>query len=167
MSNKVSLISNKEIIMSLIFKSQMSKRSLEQWLSEYALNHQNLTNKKIHWLCVPTIFVSILGMGMSLSVWFTIVLSTLVLLFYIQLSTPLFLAMSIFILICLSVMALLPWGFKVWAGLFIVAWLGQFIGHKIEGKKPSFFEDLQFLLIGPAWVADSLMPSKKRDDTRV
>lgn len=139
----------------------VSKRTLEQWLSEYAVSHQNLINKKIHWLCVPTIFVSLLGMGMSLSVWFTLVLSALVLLFYMRLSTPLFLAMGMFILICLSVMALLPLGFKVWAGVFIVAWIGQFIGHKIEGKKPSFFEDLQFLLIGPAWVVNSLMRPKQ------
>jgi len=37
-------------------------------------------------------------------------------------------------------------------GIFVIAWIGQFIGHKIEGKKPSFLEDLQFLLIGPAWL---------------
>ncbi len=143
-------------------QQKISKRSLEQWLSEYALSHQNLINKKIHWLCVPAIFVSILGMGMSLSVWFTLVLSALVLLFYMQLSTPLFLAMGIFILICLSVMAVLPIGFKVWAAVFIVAWIGQFVGHKIEGKKPSFFEDLQFLLIGPAWVVNSLLGGKNK-----
>ena len=137
-----------------------SKRTLQQWLSEYAISHQNPINKKIHWLCVPTIFVSILGMGMSLSVWFTLVLSALVLLFYIRLSTPLFMAMGIFILICLAVMAAMPWGFKVWASIFVIAWIGQFIGHKIEGKKPSFFEDLQFLLIGPAWVVNSLLPKR-------
>ncbi|WLP94069.1 DUF962 domain-containing protein [Psychrobacter sp. M13] len=141
---------------------RMSKRSLEQWLTEYAVSHQNLVNKKIHWLAVPTIFVSILGMGMSLSVWFTLVLSSLVLLFYMQLSTSLFLAMGIFILICLSVMAILPIGFKVWAAVFVVAWIGQFVGHKIEGKKPSFFEDLQFLLIGPAWVVNSLMSDRDK-----
>ncbi|MBF0659038.1 DUF962 domain-containing protein [Psychrobacter sp. SCQQ22] len=146
--------------MARVKQQRMSKRTLEQWLSEYSISHQNLVNKKIHWLCVPTIFVSLLGVGMSLSVWFTLVLSALVLLFYIRLSTPLFLAMGIFILICLSVMAFLPWGFKVWAGIFIVAWIGQFIGHKIEGEKPSFFKDLQFLLIGPAWVANSLMQRK-------
>ncbi|MBH0065454.1 DUF962 domain-containing protein [Psychrobacter sp. SZ93C1] len=146
--------------MARVKQQRMSKRTLEQWLSEYSISHQNLVNKKIHWLCVPTIFVSLLGVGMSLSVWFTLVLSALVLLFYIRLSTPLFLAMGIFILICLSVMVFLPWGFKVWAGIFIVAWIGQFIGHKIEGEKPSFFKDLQFLLIGPAWVANSLMQRK-------
>ena len=143
--------------MSVTQQKRMSKRTLEQWLSEYSVSHQNLINKKIHWLCVPTIFVSLLGMGMSFSVWFTLIMSALVLLFYMRLSTPLFIAMGMFILICLSVMALLPWGFKVWAAVFVVAWIGQFIGHKIEGKKPSFFEDLQFLLIGPAWVANSLM----------
>ena len=143
-------------------QSRMSKRSLEQWLSEYAVSHQNLINKKIHWMAVPTIFVRILGMGMSLSVWFTLVLSALVLLFYMQLSTPLFLAMGMFILICLSVMAALPIGFKVWAAVFVVAWIGQFVGHKIEGKKPSFFEDLQFLLIGPAWVVNSLIGGKNK-----
>lgn len=152
--------------MSRTRQPQMSKRSLEQWLSEYAVSHQNLVNKKIHWLCVPTIFVSILGMGMSLSVWFTLVLSALVLLFYMQLSTPLFLAMGLFILICLAVMAALPLGFKVWAGIFIVAWIGQFVGHKIEGKKPSFFEDLQFLLIGPAWVIKSLLPNSQSKSTQ-
>jgi len=146
--------------MSRTQQKRMSKRTLEQWLSEYSTSHQNLINKKIHWLCVPTIFVSLLGVGMSLSVWFTIVLSALVLLFYMQLSTPLFLAMGIFILLCLSVIALLPWGFKVWAGIFTVAWIGQFVGHKIEGEKPSFFKDLQFLLVGPAWVANSLMSRK-------
>jgi uncharacterized membrane protein YGL010W len=146
--------------MARVSRKGMSKRTLEQWLSEYAVSHQNLINKKIHWLCVPTIFVSLLGMGMSLSVWFTLVLSALVLLFYMQLSTPLFMAMGMFILIFLSVMALLPWGFKVWASIFIVAWIGQFVGHKIEGKKPSFFEDLQFLLIGPAWVVNSLMKNE-------
>ena len=141
-------------------QQRMSKRTLQQWLSEYAVSHQNLINKRIHWLCVPTIFVSILGMGMSFSVWFTLITSALVLLFYMQLSTPLFLAMGIFILICLAVMAVFPWGFKVWASIFVVAWIGQFVGHKVEGKKPSFFEDLQFLLIGPAWVVNSLIPNK-------
>ena len=38
------------------------------------------------------------------------------------------------------------------AAVFIVAWIGQFIGHAIEGRKPSFFEDVKFLLVGPAWL---------------
>ena len=143
-------------------RKRSTKRSLDQWLAEYAVSHQNPINKKIHWLCVPTIFVSILGMGMSLAAWLTIVLTMLVAIFYLRLSTPLFIAMGIFMLVSMSAIALLPLGFKAWALIFVVAWIGQFIGHKIEGKKPSFFEDLQFLLIGPAWVAKALMVQKSK-----
>ena len=133
-----------------------SKKSLQSWLADYAVSHQHPINKKIHWLCVPTIFASILGMGMSWQAVFTLVLIALVMLFYLRLSTQLFIAMGMFVLFCLAAIAILPFGFKFWFGVFVVAWIGQFVGHKIEGKKPSFFEDLQFLLIGPAWVANSL-----------
>ena len=133
-----------------------SKESLQSWLADYAVSHQHPINKKIHWLCVPTIFASILGMGMSWQAAFTLVLIALVMLFYLRLSTQLFIAMGMFVLICLAAIAILPFGFKFYFGVFVVAWIGQFVGHKIEGKKPSFFEDLQFLLIGPAWVANSL-----------
>jgi len=133
-----------------------SKKSLQSWLADYAVSHQHPINKKIHWLCVPTIFASILGMGMSWQAAFTLVLIALVMLFYLRLSTQLFIAMGMFVLFCLAAIAILPVGFKFWFGVFVVAWVGQFVGHKIEGKKPSFFEDLQFLLIGPAWVANSL-----------
>lgn len=129
-----------------------SRRSLEQWLADYAMSHQHPINKKIHWLCVPTIFASIIGMGMSWQAGFTLVLLALVMLFYFDLSPTLFLAMGMFVLFCLTAVAVLPFGFKFYFGVFVVAWIGQFIGHKIEGKKPSFLEDLQFLLIGPAWV---------------
>lgn len=133
-----------------------SKKSLQSWLADYAVSHQHPINKKIHWLCVPTIFASILGMGMSWQAAFTLVLIALVMLFYLRLSTQLFIAMGMFVLFCLAAIVILPFGFKFYFGVFVVAWIGQFVGHKIEGKKPSFFEDLQFLLIGPAWVANSL-----------
>ena len=133
-----------------------SKKSLQSWLADYAVSHQHPINKKIHWLCVPTIFASILGMVMSWQAAFTLVLIALVMLFYLRLSTQLFIAMGMFVLFCLAAIAILPVGFKLWFGVFVIAWIGQFVGHKIEGKKPSFFEDLQFLLIGPAWVANSL-----------
>ena len=60
------------------------------------------------------------------------------------------------LVVMLAIAAILP-NLVWWAvGLFVVAWIGQFIGHHIEGKKPSFFKDLQFLLIGPAWCMDAL-----------
>ena len=94
-------------------------------------------------------------MGMNLYVVFTLVSLALVMLFYLSLSTKLFIAMGMFVLFCLAAVSVLPFDFKIYFAIFIVAWIGQFLGHKIEGKKPSFLEDLQFLLIGPAWVANS------------
>jgi len=151
----LSLLSLRKKIMATVTLLH-SKKSLQSWLADYAVSHQHPINKKIHWLCVPTIFASILGMGMSWQAAFTLVLIALVMLFYLRLSTQLFIAMGMFVLFCLAAIAILPFGFKFWFGVFVVAWIGQFVGHKIEGKKPSFFEDLQFLLIGPAWVANSL-----------
>jgi len=151
----LSLLSLRKKIMATVTLLH-SKKSLQSWLADYAVSHQHPINKKIHWLCVPTIFASILGMGMSWQAAFTLVLIALVMLFYLRLSTQLFIAMGMFVLFCLAAIAILPVGFKFWFGVFVIAWIGQFVGHKIEGKKPSFFEDLQFLLIGPAWVANSL-----------
>jgi uncharacterized membrane protein YGL010W len=69
-------------------------------------------------------------------------------------------ALAVGILLVFSLMLLLTFllastGVAIWQvalTIFILAWVGQFIGHKIEGKKPSFFKDLQFLLVGPLWL---------------
>ena len=52
---------------------------------------------------------------------------------------------------------ILPVGVGFYIGVFVIAWIGQFYGHKVEGKKPSFFKDLQFLLIGPVWCMDAYL----------
>lgn len=131
------------------------RRNLQQWLDEYSESHRNITNKRIHWLCVPAILFSLVGMSWHLSTIMTIVLIGLTLLFYARLSLPLLMAMSIFMLMMVLMINWLPVGAGFFVGLFVVAWIGQFYGHKVEGKKPSFFEDLQFLLIGPAWCMDA------------
>lgn len=145
-------------------------KTLNQWFDEYAVSHQNETNQLIHYICVPAIFFSIVGMFMSIPTsflssilkldnpifenWATIVL-ILILLFYLRLSFSMYLKMSIFSLFCLFgnyyLGQYLPL-FYTSLAIFVIAWIGQFYGHKIEGKKPSFIKDLQFLLIGPAWV---------------
>lgn len=131
------------------------RRNLQQWLDEYSESHRNITNKRIHWLCVPAILFSLVGMSWHLSTIMTIALIGLTLLFYARLSLPLLMAMSIFMLMMVLMINWLPVGAGFFVGLFVVAWIGQFYGHKVEGKKPSFFEDLQFLLIGPAWCMDA------------
>lgn len=146
-------------------------RKIEILLEEYGESHQNETNKLIHWFCVPAIFFSVVGLIFSIpseilndplsfmgnfSNWATIALF-MILIYYISLSVPLSLGMLFFSALCLALANFLEIAFpgKLWAislGVFILAWIVQFFGHKIEGKKPSFFKDVQFLLIGPAWL---------------
>lgn len=152
-------------------------KTLQQWFNEYAESHQNRTNQFIHFICVPAIFFSIVGMFISIpnsliskalnfnspifGNWATVVLFFLML-FYIRLSFSIFLKMLLFSILCLIgnfyLSTIVPL-FTTSVIIFVLAWIGQFYGHKLEGKKPSFFKDLQFLLIGPAWVFEKL--SKK------
>lgn len=138
-----------------IFKSA---KPLDVWLDEYAVSHQNHTNKRIHLICVPVIFLTIVALLMQLSIALTVIVALGALLFYGRLSIFLCLAMTVFVVLCMSFVFWTNWHVGVWLAIFVIAWIGQFIGHKIEGAKPSFFEDLQFLLIGPAWVAMNLRP---------
>ena len=145
-------------------------KTLDQWFDEYAVSHQNKTNQLIHFVCVPAIFFSIVGMLMSIpsqfltktlgienaliTNWATFVL-IFVLLFYLRLSFSMFLKILVFTILCLIgnyyISQIAPL-FYTSLVIFVIAWIGQFYGHNLEGKKPSFFKDLQFLLIGPAWV---------------
>jgi uncharacterized membrane protein YGL010W len=146
-------------------------RKIDSLLDEYGQSHQNATNKLIHWFCVPAIFFSVVGLVFSIPVgplpellpfldnfanWATVVL-VLVLLYYTSLSGPLTLGMLFFSALCIALANFLDLTFPgyLWAislGVFIIAWIIQFYGHKIEGKKPSFLKDIQFLMIGPAWL---------------
>ena len=137
------------------------KRDIHQWVSDYGVSHKNSTNKKIHWLCVPIIMFTLLGL-LSMVKFYSINLAygliAMALIFYIRLSITISIGMFIISAIqlgsiyYLEQILLFSNLLYIYIGVFIVAWIGQFIGHKIEGQKPSFFEDLQFLLIGPAWL---------------
>lgn len=144
-----------------------SRKNLARWLSDYAVSHRNPTNKKIHFVCVPVIFLTIVAMLWLISPFLLLVVAVGVLWFYARLSLALFIAMSAFVAVCVGLAVVVPIGFGGWIGVFVLAWIGQFVGHKIEGAKPSFFEDLQFLLIGPAWVSLSLMGKTNQIATHV
>lgn len=137
-------------------------KNLATWLSEYGETHQNPYNVAIHKLCVPAIMFSLLGLLWQVEVGSTnlaIVLITSATVFYLLLSRRYALWMVACSLAMLAVVKAAntnPASWQIWLGIFIIAWILQFIGHKIEGKKPAFFEDLQFLLIGPLWVLNSL-----------
>jgi uncharacterized membrane protein YGL010W len=146
----------------------MPSTALSSLLTEYGASHQNPTNKLVHWICVPLIMFSLLGLLWSIPVpepvtrispllnWATLVMM-LAVVYYLRLSVPLALGM---IVVCVGLtlalrlvdsQAELPlW--VVCLIIFVLAWVGQFWGHKVEGKKPSFLKDVQFLLIGPLWL---------------
>jgi len=145
-----------------------TRKTADQWFAEYGESHQDHTNELIHWICVPVIFFCVLGFIWSLPVpatwsgaaaWFNWSQPAMlvVFLFYLRLSPALSCGMLAFMGLGYFLLSLLGWyaGDAVWQiclGLFLLAWTGQFIGHKIEGKKPSFLNDVVFLLIGPAWL---------------
>lgn len=146
------------------------RRPIERWLSSYSGDHVNPTNQLIHVVCVPAIVWSVtaalwvvpvpealarpgfwMAVGMFLAwVW------------YWRLSRPLALGMLVMFVLAGVVNRLLFDAFGaatlLWLalGVFVVAWIGQFIGHKIEGRKPSFFTDLSYLLVGPLWTLNKL-----------
>ena len=131
--------------------------NIQEWNAEYAIYHKNRTNKLIHWVCIPLIMFSLFGLLSILSFQFMSVFIVLALLYYLKLSKSLALGMLLISLFFVSIIDLISFTDKqssiiLYSTIFIVAWIGQFLGHKIEGKKPAFFKDLQFLLIGPLWL---------------
>lgn len=141
-------------------------KSIQTWLDEYAVSHQNPTNKFIHWICVPLIFFSIVGLFYSVPLPFALapgfpltlahVALVAAVLYYFLLSRTLWIGMFLFSLVCLwACAAITATGAPLWLVcivVFVAAWIGQFYGHNVEGKKPSFIKDVQFLMIGPAWL---------------
>ena len=149
-------------------------KTAQQWFDEYAVSHQNSTNQLIHYLCVPAIFFSVIGLLMSIPSstlenvfelynplienWATVI-SIFILIFYLRLGFWYFIQMLFFISLAILGNFWLGSTINLLYGsliIFIVAWIGQFYGHHIEGKKPSFAKDLKFLLIGPLWVVKKI-----------
>jgi uncharacterized membrane protein YGL010W len=141
--------------------------TLNKYLSSYGVSHKNTLNKKIHYVFVPLIVMSVIGLLMSipyiklggLNIDWSILVIVMALGFYFRLSKKYGLIMAIFLPFLYLANLWLATHFNLlyislW--VFGISWIMQFVGHKIEGQKPSFLEDLQFLLIGPLWVFKSL-----------
>lgn len=155
-------------------------KTAQEYFDEYAVSHQNETNQTIHYICVPLIFFSVIGLLMSIPTtllentfglynpllenW-AVVVGVIISIFYLRLGFWYFTEMLFVILV--SIIG------NFWLGntvnliyasliIFILSWIGQFYGHKIEGAKPSFLKDLEFLLIGPLWVIKKLKKKKNK-----
>ena len=149
-------------------------RKIDLLLAEYGESHRNATNKLIHWICVPLIFWTILGFisciptpniylkyygFLSVASFIALVLVTI---FYFRLSWRIAVIMVFIMLLMEHFVSLanVTFGTKSWIfylSVFVITWILQFVGHKIEGKKPSFLKDLQFLLIGPIWLLSFIL----------
>jgi len=154
-------------------------KTAQEWFDEYAISHQNETNQLVHYICVPVIFFSVIGLLMSIpneflertfglynpfiENWATVV-GIIISFFYLRLGFWYFIEMLFVILLCIIGNYWLSNNTNLLYAsitIFVLGWIGQFWGHKIEGIKPSFIKDLQFLLIGPLWVIQKLGSKKK------
>jgi len=136
-------------------------RAVGDWLDEYGASHRHPVNRRLHYVCIPLIVFSLLAALKALPLggaWLNpaSALAGAALLYYAALSWRLAIGMAATLgLIYGSLLALegaageklLP----VALAIFAAAWLAQLVGHHVEGARPSFFRDLQFLLIGPLW----------------
>ena len=131
---------------------------LDQLLSHYASSHQHPTNEAIHCVAVPVIMLTLLGLIFEFHPILFVVFLGASLVYYARLSLRVVLLMTIWSSALAGLILLMgEYRLAVCVTLFVVAWSGQFIGHRIEGKKPSFFEDIQYLWVGPLFVADVLL----------
>jgi len=129
-------------------------RTIDTLLAQYSESHLNPINEVIHFVCVPIIVFTLLGLLWAAHPLLAVAVTLASLAYYFKLSKPFAVGMLLMNTLMLALLAALPDRaiLPLSLAIFVLAWIGQFIGHKIEGKKPSFFDDLRFLLIGPLFV---------------
>lgn len=135
-----------------------AQRQINVLLAKYSESHLNPTNEIIHFICIPAIVFSLLGLIWAIHPYAAMAVVLISMLYYFTLSVPFALGMLLMSGAMLCILSMMPqaWVLRISLAIFVIAWIGQFVGHKIEGKKPSFFEDLRFLLIGPLFVLSFL-----------
>jgi uncharacterized membrane protein YGL010W len=133
-------------------------RAIDMLLASYRASHLDPVNEIIHIVCVPAIVFTLLGLVWSLHPLAAVAVSLACLAYYFKLSRPFATGMLLMAAAMLAVLWALPPAavLPLSLAIFVLAWIGQFIGHKIEGRKPSFLDDLRFLLIGPLFVLSFL-----------
>lgn len=148
-----------------------ARREVDRWLGSYSEDHRNPTNILIHWICVPLILWTAIALLWVVPVppaigrpglWAGVAMFA-AMMFYLRLSRTLAFGMlAAFVVLGLISEALyraLGPTNLIWLALsvFVLAWIAQFVGHHIEGRRPAFFTDLAYLLIGPAWIVAKIM----------
>jgi uncharacterized membrane protein YGL010W len=134
-----------------------SVRKVDQLLAHYAESHRNPRNELIHFMAIPLIMLSIVGLLYALHPWVAYAFLAASMVYYARLSLVFLLVMAV----VSAAMLLLVVGMggqlvRVSVSLFVGGWIAQFVGHRIEGRKPSFLQDLQYLWVGPLFVLSRL-----------
>ncbi|WP_395807258.1 DUF962 domain-containing protein [Daejeonella sp.] len=164
-------------------QKQAESRLVDVYFDKYSESHQNHTNELIHWICVPAIVFSLFGLVWAIPFpyleflgkyngyvnWASFLIAFAIyyyyklspVLSYLMLLLMMFFSAGIVSLEKMHNTAGWPQMWQICLGIFIISWIGQFIGHKIEGKKPSFLDDIKFLLIGPIWLLHFILKKAK------
>jgi uncharacterized membrane protein YGL010W len=131
---------------------------VDQLLAHYGESHRNPRNSAIHCVAIPLIMVSLVGLMYAMHPWVAYAFLLASMVYYARLGSPVFLASmaAISLLGVALVQSLGSYVLPVSVVVFVLAWVAQFVGHRIEGRKPSFFEDLQYLWVGPLFVLAKL-----------
>ncbi len=138
-----------------IDQEDVPERRIDALLHHYGLSHVHPTNEAIHMVAIPAIMLSLTGLMFALHPVLALVFFAASMVYYARLSWRFTGCMLLLSSVMLAVVdALDTRGVLVPVSVlvFVVAWIFQFIGHRIEGKKPSFFEDVQYLWVGPLFV---------------
>jgi uncharacterized membrane protein YGL010W len=139
------------------FTDAPATRPIDVLLNHYGESHQNATNERIHFAAIPLIMLSLTGLIFAIHPWIAYAFIAASMVYYARLSVVFFVSMCAWsALIVLLVHAMGEQVLFQSVLIFIAAWVAQFVGHKLEGKKPSFFEDIQYLWIGPLFVLSKL-----------
>lgn len=132
-------------------------RQVDRLLAHYGESHRNPKNELIHFIAIPLIMLSLLGMIFTLHPYVAYAFIAASMVYYARLSLIFFGTMILWSAILLALVhAMGELVLPLSVAIFVGAWIMQFIGHKLEGKKPSFFEDIQYLWVGPLFVLSKL-----------
>ena len=132
-------------------------RRVDQLLAHYGASHRHPTNELIHFIAVPLIMLSLVGLMYEAHPLLAYAFIAASMVYYARLSVVFLITMLAGSALMLALVYLMgAQRLILCASIFVVAWIFQFIGHKLEGKKPSFFEDIQYLWVGPLFVLSKL-----------
>jgi uncharacterized membrane protein YGL010W len=144
------------------------QRPLDLAIEQYASFHQKPANRVINYICIPLIVFSVLGFVWSIPFphlaflgkyngfinWASFIIAFGIY-YYLKLSPMLSYLMLFtffgftYIIIQFEKDPVLP---QVCVFLFVMANVAQFIGYRIEGRKPTFADEFKFMLVGPMWL---------------